>query len=97
MNRDDVRTLADEVLRPILGPVGFAYSDVMERENSVGEDALYVTVHMSPEAQLEPGVVYTDALVAMQDTLIHRGDRRFAYLNYDFPADPPPAADDAEV
>lgn len=96
MTGDDVRALADAVLRPILGPVGFAYSDVVERENSVGEDALYVTAHMTPEARLEPGVVYTDALVAIQDALTHRGERRFAYLGYEFPADPPPAADDVE-
>ncbi len=96
MTRDDIRALADEVLRPLLGPVGFEFSDIVEKENSVGEDALYVTAHMTPEAQLEPGVIYTDALVAMQDALTHRGERRFAYLKYDFPADPPPAADAVE-
>lgn len=96
MTRDDVHALADEILRPILGPVGFASSDVVERENSAGEDALYVTVHMTPEADYVRSPAYTDALVAMQDALAERGERRFAYLKYDFPADPPPSADDDE-
>ncbi|MGI4765005.1 MAG: hypothetical protein ACRYGP_08060 [Janthinobacterium lividum] len=94
MDRDDVRTLANEVLTPILGPVGFSYSDVAEREDSVGEDALYVTVHMAPDAEYLPGFRYSDALMAMQDALVDRGERRFAYLKYDFPADPPPSAED---
>jgi hypothetical protein len=97
MTRDDVHALADEVLRPILGPVGFAFSEVEERENSVGEDAFYVTVHMTPETEYVRSPAYTEALVAMQDALAERGERRFAYFRYDFPSDPPPSADDEEV
>ena len=50
MTRDDVHAVAQELLPTILGPVGFASLDVVERENSVGEESFYVTVHMSPEA-----------------------------------------------
>ena len=94
MTRDDVRTLADEVLKPILGSVGFAYSDVIERADSVGENALYVTVHMAPDAEYRPSFRYSDALMAIQDALVDRGESRFAYLKYDFPSDPPTSAED---
>lgn len=96
MTRDDVHALAENILPLILGPVGFASFDVVERENSVGEDSFYVTVRMTPEAGYVKSPAFTDALVAMQDALAERGERRFAYLKYDFPSDPPPAADDDE-
>ena len=96
MTRDDVQALAGEILPPILGPVGFASHDVVERENNVGEDSFYVIVHMTPEAGYVKSPAFTDALVAIQDALAERGERRFAYLKYDFPSDPPPSADDDE-
>lgn len=94
MTRDDVHAVAERILPPILGPVGFASLDVVERENSVGEDSFYVTIHMAPETGYVRSPAFTDALVAMQDALFERGERRFAYLHYDFPSDPPPSADD---
>ncbi len=94
MTRDDVHALAGEILPSILGPVGFASHDVLERENSVGEESFYVTVHMTPEAGYLRSPAFGDALVAMQDALMERGERRFAYLHYEFPSDPAPSADD---
>lgn len=85
--------MAERILPSILGPVGFASLDVVERENSDGEDSFYVTVHMAPEAGYARNPAFGDALVAMQDALLERGERRFAYLHYDFPSDPPPSAD----
>ena len=96
MTRDDVHAVAQELLPTILGPVGYASLDVVERENSVGEDSFYVTVNMTPEDGYVRSPAFGDALMAMQDALLERGERRFAYIKYDFPSDPPPSADDEE-
>lgn len=88
MTRDEVRELADEVLMPILGPVGFMSSQVEEREDWTGEDALYVSVHFAPGFDLAPGGVYGDAIVTMRDALEQHGERRFPYLLWSFPDEP---------
>ena len=69
---------------------------MIEPQNSVGEESFYVTVQMTPEAGYVNSPAFGDALVAMQDALLDHGERRFAYLKYDFPSDPPPSADDEE-
>lgn len=96
MNQDDVQVLARDILPSILHPVGFGSLDVVERENSLGEDSFYVTIHMTPEAGYGVSPAFGDALVAMQDALLARGERRFAYMKYDLPSDPPPSADDQD-
>ena len=85
MTRDDVRMLADEVLRPILGPVGFTSSDVEEKENHAGEDAFFVHVHFAPGSTVADGPIYTDAVMGVLNALRERGERRFPYLQWAYP------------
>ncbi len=88
MTRDDVRELADEVLKPILGPVGFTSSDVEERENHAGEDAFFVNVHFAPGSTIADGEVYIDATSEVRAALQARGEGRFPYLLWTYPEDP---------
>ena len=89
MTKDDVRVLADEVLRPILGPVGFTSSDVREKPDHDGEDSLYVDVHFSPDAMVVKGRIYLDAQIAVVQALTERGEHRFPYLRYAYLDDSP--------
>ena len=84
MKEDDVRALADAVLKPILGSAGFTSSDVEARRDHDGEDSLFVIVHFSPDAAVASGRTYLDAQVAMADALVERGEHRFSYLEYDY-------------
>lgn len=88
MTGDEVRALADEVLTPILGPIGFTSAKVEEREDWTGEDSLYVSVHFAPGFRIAGGEVYGDAITTMRDALKQHGERRFPYLLWTFPDDP---------
>ncbi len=88
MTKDDVRVLADQVLQPILGPVGFMSADVEERENHAGEDAFFVKVHFAPGSTVADGWTYTDALMGVREALLARGEQRFPYLQWTYPEDP---------
>ena len=85
MDEHEMRDLADTVLAPILGPVGFMSSDVRARPDHDGQDAFYVTIHFKPDAEVATGKVYIDASEAMFDALIEHGESRFTYLKYDYP------------
>lgn len=87
MTGEEVRALADEVLMPILGFIGFVSSNVEEREDWTGEDALYVRVHFAPGFEIVGGDVYGDAITSMRDALERHGERRFPYLLWSFPDD----------
>ena len=95
MNRDDVRTLADEVLKPILGPVGFTSAEVEEGEDHSGEDAFFVKVHFKLGSRPVEGRIYNEALWDMYDALQKRGEKRFAHLLWSYAEDPsdPPESD----
>lgn len=98
MTKDEVRALADAVLMPILGPIGFTASEVAEREDWTGEDALYVSVHFAPGFEIAGGDVYGDAIMTMREALERQGEQRFPYLLWRFPDDPGEGApDDAEL
>lgn len=88
MTKDDVRVLADEVLRPILGPAGFTSADVEERENHAGEDAFFVKVHFAPGSVVTEGRAYNDAQMSVWTALKTRGEQRFPYLEWTYPEDP---------
>ena len=85
MTQDEIRALADTILRPILGPAGFTSSDVQPRPDHSGEESLYVTVHFGPGSQGASGHTLLVASVALQEALATRGDSRFPYFRYDYP------------
>ncbi len=90
MTEDDVRMLAERVLKPMLAPVGFVSSDVEAKPDQSGDDALYVTVHFAAGSPIASGKILIDAGVALHDALTTEGDPRFPYFRYDYPDDPAP-------
>lgn len=80
MTTDDVRVLADELLMPTLGPVGFTSAEVEEGQNYAGEDAFFVKVRFAPGSLAATGRVYNDALWTLWSALQKRGEKRFAHL-----------------
>lgn len=93
MDGDAVRVLADEVLKPILGPVGFTSSEVEERENYAGEEASFVKVRFAPGSRAVGGRVYDEALWSVSKALQSRGEKRFAHLLWAYSDEPPEEAD----
>ena len=87
MTGEDVRVLANEVLRPTLGPVGFTSAEVEVGENDVGEDAFFVKVHFKPGSRAADGRVYNDALWNMWNALRSRGEQRYAHLLWSYAED----------
>ena len=80
MLEGDLAKLVNDVLAPILGPVGFLTAEVEIAPDPAGDDALLVTTHFKPEAEVTTGRAYIDAQVALMDALAARGDVRFPYF-----------------
>ena len=96
MNEKDVQALADDVLGPLLGPVGFTNASVEARPDHAGEESWYITAHFEPGSAIASGSDYLRAQVAVEDALKAEGDHRFPYFRY-ISADDPLAFDEAEA
>ncbi len=90
MNKKDVKSLADDVLPPLLRTAGLVNTDVEEGQDEEGEDSLFITLHFKPGARSTGGRVLPRAQVALREALEERGDLRFPHFNYDYPDDPAP-------
>ena len=87
MREDDVRVLADRVLGPILGPVGYMGADIEAGRDHDGDDSLFIIAHFRAGSEVASGKTYGDAHVAIRDALVERGEQRFPYFKYDYPDD----------
>jgi hypothetical protein len=87
MTDQEIRQVANEVLRETLGPHGFESADVRPAPDFDGEPSLYVTAHFRPQAGVTSGEASTRALSVLRKRLLDRGEERFPYIRYDYPDD----------
>ena len=74
------RPVIEDTLRAALLPVAVDAIDIEERQNQVGEDALYVTVTLPTDTPLVGGKRYLAAMTAVSEALIAVGEQRFPYV-----------------
>ena len=87
MTEQEIRQVANEVLRETLGPHGFESADVRPAPDFDGEPSLYVTAHFKPQAGVTSGEASTRALSVLRKRLLAEGEERFPYIRYDYPDD----------
>ena len=85
----EITGIADEVLRATLGPSGFERAQVMDDVDQDGEPALMVTARFKAGAHLDNGEVVVNALSALRDKLLARGEERFPYLRFNVEGEEP--------
>lgn len=87
MTENEIRNVANEVLREALGPHGFEHADVHPAANHDGEPSLFVTAHFRPRAGVTDGAASTRALSSLRLRLLDLGEDRFPYIRYEYPDD----------
>ena len=97
MTDDEVRAVADEVLRERLGPLGFRRALVRSGFDHHGDPALFIRAHFEPGSGPTGANPLGAALSALHDAFLERGETRFPYLSHyypddDFPEDVTPEA-----
>ena len=76
----DLQAVIERAVRSALQPMRVDMIDVEERQDSIDEDAVYITVNLPPSTPLLGGEKYLSAMTAVSDALLEAGDRRFPYL-----------------
>lgn len=87
MTENEIRRVANEVLRETLGHHGFEQADVRPAPDHDGEPSLYVTAHFRPHSGVTDGATSTRALSTLRLRLLDLGEERFPYIRYDYPDD----------
>ncbi len=94
MTHADLDSLINEVLRDTLGPSGFARADIRNGVDHDGDQALFITAHFRPEADIAISRPSLKALGDLRVRLLERDEERFPYLDFAFPGDELLAGDD---
>jgi hypothetical protein len=87
MTENELRDVANEVLRETLGAHGFEHADVQPAVDHDGEPSLFVTAHFRARAGITDGAASTRALSSLRLRLLDLGEDRFPYIRYDYPDD----------
>ena len=82
MTDEDIRRLADEVLRRTLGPYGFTRSEVASGFDHDGDPSLFVVAHFNARHGVTPGRASVDAQSGLRDALAEQGEDRFPYIRH---------------
>jgi hypothetical protein len=84
MNNDQIATIAEMVLRPRLGPLGFERVEVSAGHDHDGDPALFIAAHYQEGSEVPKGDVLLDALGALHEALREAGENRLPYLDHRF-------------
>lgn len=91
MTEDEIRSLADDVLRASFGRFGFDHAEVRADLDHDGEPALFVDAIFRPGSIQKDRPAFADAfgeaLGALRDSLLDGGENRFPYLLPFYPDD----------
>lgn len=90
MTDDEVRSVADIILRDKLGQFGFDASQVTSGRDHDGDPALFIVAGFKPGSGPVPGKASNEALGALSDALLAKGEERFPYLSHRYPDDERP-------
>jgi hypothetical protein len=87
MTEEQIRRLAEDVLRPTLGPFGFDHAEVRFGEDHGGDPAIFVEAHFRKGSEPTPGRATVKASGDLFRAFFERGDHRFPYLEHRFEDD----------
>lgn len=87
LNEEQIKVVADEVLRQTLGSSGYDHAEVSVREDHSGEESIFVTAHFRTGSHVRSGAASLDARVGLIEAMQERGERRFPYIDLFFPDD----------
>lgn len=87
MTDEQIRRLAEDVLRPTLGPFGFDHAEVRLAEDHDGDPSIFVEAHFRRGSQPTPGHATLTASGDLFRAFLKRGDVRFPYLEHHFEDD----------
>ena len=93
MTDDQVRELAERVLRPILEPSGYESVDAVPKSSDEGDSTLLVTVRFKQDSQADSDDAI-NARIALRRALQEAGDPRVPHFRYDFRGEEIPAETD---
>lgn len=84
MTKDQIRTIAEEVLRPTLGPFGFDHAEIRLDDDHDGDPSIFVEAHFRKGSEPTPGHATLEASGDLFRAFFKRGDPRFPYLEHHF-------------
>ena len=87
MTEDEIRTLADDVLRRTLGEFGYEAVEVSSALDHDEAPALFVTARLKAGSAMIRGEIFAVAHGALSHALLERGETRFPYLRTWHPDD----------
>jgi hypothetical protein len=87
MTDEEVRRLADTVLRELLGSVGYESVEVHGGVDNDGDPALFLDAILAPKSPVVSGSIYGEALATLRSALAQSGETRFPYLQLKHPDD----------
>ena len=87
MNIDQIAAIAEEVLRPQLGPAGLDRVEVVPGRDHDGDPALFITAYYRPGSGVPSGEVLSNSHGALHEALQREGEERFPYLDHRFSND----------
>jgi hypothetical protein len=87
MTEDEIRSLADRVLRETLGAYGYESVEVISAPDHDEAPALFVRAILKPGSAMVRGEFFAAAHAALSQALLERGETRFPYLRMWHPDD----------
>ena len=87
MTNEQIRRLAEDVIRPTLEPHGFDHAEIRLVDDQNGDPAIYVEAHFRKGSEPTPGHATLIASGDLFRAFHQRGDVRFPYLEHRFEDD----------
>jgi len=87
MNDAEIQAVAETVLREKLQAFGLSAVGVRAGTDHEGLPALFVDAILVPKAPLVGGEAWNEAVGALSDRLLEKGERRFPYVTLRHPDD----------
>jgi hypothetical protein len=87
LTEEQVKQLADAVLREELGSSGYESVSVRFDDDNDGDPAIYLDAHLLPNSPLVDAKIFVEALHKLRSELINNGELRFPYLYTRHPDD----------
>lgn len=87
MTEEDIRSVADRVLNEHLAALGYRGVDVQFERDQDGDEAIDLTVRIGVPAERIASVPMLAVAGAMRQAFLDRGEERFPYVSYSYPAE----------
>lgn len=87
MTIEEIRRIAEDVLKPTLGPHGLDHAEIRLEDNQDGEPSIFVVAHFRKGSAPTPGRASLAASGDLARAFYDVGELRFPYLVHRFEDD----------